>query len=242
MLRNQKSILWMKKRNFFKEKICFLEFEHNSLLDRNNVLTQEIENVKTFLSKNENFPSETSMLNEILDNCKSHGDKRGLGYINKSETPTSGKTLFVKGKEENSNQTTSTKIESPKKEALTKIGPVCSHCNKSGHTQFRCHTRLLERYKSYLNRVMHEFNSLKNNILNIGKGNKTQQSNFKKTPKIKQIWVKKESPKSQVMTRAPSDSKSSPLCNMVESNTSNEPLDSLKSKFLRKSLGVCLTE
>ena len=89
---------------------------------------------------------------------------------------------------------------------------------------------------------MHEFNSLKNNILNIRKGNKTQQSNFKKTPKIRQIWVKKESPKNQVMTRAPSDSKSSLLCNMVESNTSNEPLDSLKSKFLRKSLGVCLIE
>ena len=31
------------------------------------------------------------MLNEILDKCKSHGEKRGLKYINKVETLTSGK-------------------------------------------------------------------------------------------------------------------------------------------------------
>ena len=48
------------------------------------------------------------MLNEILDKCKSQGEKRGLKYINKVETLTSGKkrkkkkkkeAIFVKGKE-----------------------------------------------------------------------------------------------------------------------------------------------
>ena len=38
------------------------------------------------------------MLNEFFDKCKTHGDKRGLGYINKNETPFSGATVFVKGK------------------------------------------------------------------------------------------------------------------------------------------------
>ena len=47
---------------------------------------------------NENFHLGTKMLNEILDKCKTHGDKRGLGYFNKDETPTSGETMFVKVK------------------------------------------------------------------------------------------------------------------------------------------------
>lgn len=40
------------------------------------------------------------MLDEILEKCKSHGDKRGLMYINQIETPTSRDMVFVKGKEE----------------------------------------------------------------------------------------------------------------------------------------------
>ena len=40
----------------------------------------------------------TKVFNEILDKCKTHGNKRGLVYINKNETPSSVKTIFVKGK------------------------------------------------------------------------------------------------------------------------------------------------
>ena len=40
------------------------------------------------------------MLDEILKKCKSHRDKKGLGYINWTETPISGHTVFVKGKKE----------------------------------------------------------------------------------------------------------------------------------------------
>ena len=106
---------------------------------------------------NENFHLETKVLNEILDKCKTHGvkckthsDKRGLGYINKDETPSSGETMFAKGKDETLNQTTS-----PKKPSL------CIHCNKTRHSQFRCYTRFLERFESQMSMLMNDFNSLK---------------------------------------------------------------------------------
>ena len=105
---------------------------------------------------NKIFHPETKILNDILDKSKSHGDKRGLGYINKTETSTSGKTVFVKGKDETPKQATPLKTKS-----------LCTHCKKSGHAQNKCHTRLLERYESQLSKVVNEFNSLKNNILNI---------------------------------------------------------------------------
>ena len=43
---------------------------------------------------NENFRLGTIVLNEILDKCKTHGDKKGLRYFNKDETPTSGETCL----------------------------------------------------------------------------------------------------------------------------------------------------
>ena len=63
------------------------------------------------------------MLNEILDKCKTHGDKRGLGYINKDETPFSGETMFFKGKDDAPNQ-----VESLKKTSL------CTHFKKTRHS------------------------------------------------------------------------------------------------------------
>ena len=43
---------------------------------------------------NENFRLGTIVLNEILDKSKTHGDKSGLRYFNKDETPTSGETCL----------------------------------------------------------------------------------------------------------------------------------------------------
>ena len=160
------------ERTNFLENIQFLEFEHSALLDRNNVLTQEIENVKSFSSVNEIFHLGTKVLNEILDRSKSNCDKRGLGYINKNETPSSGETFFVKGKKKTLNQTTSLSIPS-----------LCTHCKKTKHARNKCYTKFLERFESQMNMLMNDFNSLKNNILYIGKGrNLIKSLELNKTP------------------------------------------------------------
>ena len=54
---------------------------------------------------------------------KTHGYKRGLGYINKDETPFSGETMFFKGKDDAPNQ-----VESLKKTSL------CTHFKKTRHS------------------------------------------------------------------------------------------------------------
>ena len=114
--------LMLKKINLL-EKIRFLEFEYHSFLEKNNALTQEIKNNKPFSFMNENFHPGTNVLNEILDKYKTHVDKWGLSYINKDETPSSGETMFVKGKHDTPNQ-----IEFPKKT------PLCTHYKKTGHS------------------------------------------------------------------------------------------------------------
>ena len=78
--KNKIDMLNVEKTNSL-EKIGFLESKHHSLLEKNNVLTQEIKNNKSSSSMNEKFHSRTKMLNEILDKCKTHGDKGGLGYM-----------------------------------------------------------------------------------------------------------------------------------------------------------------
>ena len=104
-----------------------------------------------------------------------------MGYINKNENPFSGEIVFVKGKD-----------ETPKQTVFPKKPLLCIHCQKIGHTQFRCYTRFLERFESQRSRLMNDFNSLKNNILNTAKRNKTnkkpksQLSSTKSPPKTKQ--------------------------------------------------------
>ena len=135
-------------------------------------------------SINEAFHPETKVLDEILEKCKSHGNKWGLGYISETKTPTSGGIVFIKGKEETPNQATSSSTHS-----------LCIHCKKSWHTPSRCHTRFLEKYKSQLNMLLDEFNSLKNNILNTRKEkktnskSKTHKSFSKSPPKVQQVWT-----------------------------------------------------
>lgn len=93
-----------KEKLNYIEKILFLETEHKCLLKRNSTLTQEIEpQRKVVSSKHEIFHYGTKILNEIIDKYKSHGDKKGLGYINNIETPTSKQTIFVKRKKETPN-------------------------------------------------------------------------------------------------------------------------------------------
>ena len=72
---------------------------------------------------NENFHSRMKVLDEILDKCKIYDDKRVLECINKEKTPSSGETVFVKGKDDTLNE-----VEYPKKTSL------CTHCKKIGHS------------------------------------------------------------------------------------------------------------
>ena len=77
----------------YLKKNRFLKSNHHSLLEKNNALTQEINISKSF-SFVKFFYLGTSVLNEILDKCKTHCDKRDLGYINIDETPSSGINLI----------------------------------------------------------------------------------------------------------------------------------------------------
>ena len=113
---------------------------------------------------NEIFHLGIKVLNEILDKCKTHGDKRGLGY-NKDETSSCGKNNFCKGK----------KKETPNKVASPSTPSLCTHYKRIRHTQYKCYTKFLERFESQISRLMNDFNSLKNNILNNGKRNKPNQ-------------------------------------------------------------------
>ena len=153
--KNKIDVFNVEKSNLI-EKIRFLESKHHSLLEKHNFVTEEIKNNKPSPSMNENFHRGTEVLNEILDECKTHGDKRGLRYINKDETPSSGETVFAKSKDDTPNQ-----VESPKKASL------CTHCKKTGHLN------LDATLSNSNNRLMNNFNSLTNNIMNNGKGNET---------------------------------------------------------------------
>ena len=72
---------------------------------------------------NEIFHLWTKVLNEILNKCKTNGDRRGLWYINKDETPSSGEKKIVKGKE-----------KTPNLVASLILWSLCTHCKKTRHT------------------------------------------------------------------------------------------------------------
>ena len=60
--KNKIDVLTAKKTSLF-EKIKFLESKHHCFLEKNNALTQEIKNNKTFSFVNENFHLGTKVLN-----------------------------------------------------------------------------------------------------------------------------------------------------------------------------------
>ena len=87
----------VEKSNFLEKKIDFLSL--NIIISLKRIrLNQEIKSNKPSSFVNKVFHPRTWVLNEILDKCKTHCDKRGLGYVNKDETPSSGENIFVKGK------------------------------------------------------------------------------------------------------------------------------------------------
>ena len=112
---------------------------------------------------NENFHPSTKVLNEILDKYKTHGDNRGLGYIDIDETPSSGEIVFFKGKDDTLNQ-----VESLERHHYARTTRKLDILNLDATL-----IKFLERFETQMNRLMNDFNSFKNNILNNGKDNKT---------------------------------------------------------------------
>ena len=66
---------------------------------------------------------------------KAHRDKRRSDYLSKSKTPTSGKTIFVKPKENSSLE-----------ESFSKQATKCTTCNKSRYVANECFSRYFENY------------------------------------------------------------------------------------------------
>ena len=94
---------FVKKRLIILRKFIFLRLSINfSLREMISYNSRDWMSNSSFSSNKVFYPG-TKVLNDILNKCKSHGDKKDLGYINKTETPTSGDIVFVKGKEETSN-------------------------------------------------------------------------------------------------------------------------------------------
>lgn len=69
-------------------------------------------------------------------------------------------------------ETVKDKEKIPNQVAFPSISLLCTYYKKSIHTQSRCHSRLLERYEPQLNRLMDEFDFLKNKILHTKRGKK----------------------------------------------------------------------
>ena len=88
-------VLSVEKTNLL-EKIRFLESEHNSLLEKNNALTQDIKNNKPSSSVNEIFYLGTKVFNEFLINAKPMVIKEVWGALTKMKLPLVGKLCFPK--------------------------------------------------------------------------------------------------------------------------------------------------
>ena len=89
------------------------------------------------------FQHISKILNQIIEKEKVNGDRRGLGYLSKFETLTSGKTTFMKPRENSSFR-----------ESSSKQAPKCTICNKYRHVTNKCFSRFFEKYQSQVNRLM----------------------------------------------------------------------------------------
>ncbi|CAL8992083.1 unnamed protein product [Prunus brigantina] len=94
-------------------------------------------------------------IDKMLNFGKNFGDKRGLGYINESSTPSSFETIFVKDVStqespkfvhslnldfDSMNIVSKGKLSPPH----SKFVPTCHHCGVKGHIRPRCHILRIE--------------------------------------------------------------------------------------------------
>ncbi|RVW32374.1 Retrovirus-related Pol polyprotein from transposon TNT 1-94 [Vitis vinifera] len=176
-------------------KIAFLKGEHFDMKKMCDELKSENQVFKNELSlrKEESHPN-SKRLSDLINLGRKSFDKRGLGFVDEATTPSSGKTIFVKSREE----------VVPKK-IPPKLKLHCTHCTKMGHTIDRCYARMFESFQRKLTNLMNESFTLRNRLLQGGKrvfkrdSNVPHYSGFQgstsngmtKVTNVKQIWVKK---------------------------------------------------
>ena len=85
-------------------------------------------------------------------------DKRGIGFVDETTTPSSSKTIFVKPCEG----------VLPKK-TLSKLKLHCTYCTKMGHIVDGCYARMFESFQRKLTNLMNESFTLRNRLLQGGK-------------------------------------------------------------------------
>ena len=93
---------------------------------------------KLSLRKEESHPS-SKRLNELINSGRKYVEKRCLGFIDESTTPSSGKTTFVKPREEEISKKTNSKLKFQ-----------FTHCTKQGHKDNRCYVKMLENFQRNL--------------------------------------------------------------------------------------------
>ena len=94
-------------------------------------------------------------LSDLINSQMKSFDKRGLGFVDETTTPSSGKTIFVKPCEG----------VVPKK-TLSKLK---LHCTKMRHTVDRCCAKMFESFQRKLTNLVNESFTLSNRLLQGGK-------------------------------------------------------------------------
>ena len=137
------------------DKISFLEGEHFDMKKMCDELKSENQVFKNELTlrKEESHPS-SKRLSDLINSGRKSFDKRGLGFVDETTTPSSGKTIFF----------TPCERVLPK-ETLSKLKLQCTHCTIMGHTINRCYARMYESFQRKLTNLMNKSFTLRNRLL-----------------------------------------------------------------------------
>ena len=121
------------------DKVRFLEHdscEKDNLIKvlKENELSvlQELDKAKETIKK---LTIGAQRLDKIIEVGKSYGDKRGLGYIDESSTPSSSKTTFVKASPIVPKFNMSNHVSNHVKSSFV---PICHNCGVEGHIRPKC--------------------------------------------------------------------------------------------------------
>ena len=141
------------------DKIAFLENENFDIKKICDELKSENQVFKNELSlRKENSHPTSKRLSDFINSGRKSFDKRCLGFVNETTTPSSGKTIFAKPCE-----------RVLPKETLSKLKLHCTHCTKMGHTVNRCYARMFESFQRKLTNLMNKSFTLRNRLSQGGK-------------------------------------------------------------------------